>query len=84
MTTPTDFSVCPRCGDEIPPDNDATGEGPVYWTISEEPFCSMECVIFVHRMWLKRKEGRAEMSAAEVLAALKDRAELNKQQGQNG
>ncbi len=59
MTTPTDFSVCPRCGDEIPPDNDATGEGPVYWTLSGDPFCSMECVIFTHRQWLKEKE-RAE------------------------
>jgi hypothetical protein len=50
---------CPRCGDEIPPDDDATGEGPVYWKISDEPFCSMECVIARHRAWLKEKE-RAE------------------------
>lgn len=75
MTTPTDFAVCPRCGDDIPPDNDETGEGPVYWKVSDEPFCSMECVIFMHRQWLKRKELRSEMSAAEVLAALKDRTE---------
>jgi endogenous inhibitor of DNA gyrase (YacG/DUF329 family) len=31
----------------------------VYWTISDEPFCSMECVIARHRAWLKEKE-RAE------------------------
>lgn len=66
---------CPRCGDEIPPDDDATGEGPVYWTLSGDPFCSMECVIWVHREWLKRKEMRSELSAEEVLAAFR---------GQNG
>jgi hypothetical protein len=49
---------CPRCGDEIPEENDATGEGPVYWTITGEDFCSMECVIWTHRIWLKTAEGQ--------------------------
>lgn len=76
MTTPTDFPVCPRCGDIVPPECDATGEGPVYWTVSEEPFCSMECVVYTHRRWLEQKELRSELSAQEVLAALKDRSEV--------
>ena len=75
MTTPTDPYRCPRCGDEIPPEDDATGEGPVYWKVSDDAFCSMECVIFTHRKWLKEKECSTEMSAAEVLEALRDRAE---------
>jgi endogenous inhibitor of DNA gyrase (YacG/DUF329 family) len=50
MSTTTE---CPRCGDAIPEENDATGEGPVYWTVTGEPFCSMECVIGTHRSWLK-------------------------------
>lgn len=66
MTTPGEIPVCPRCGDEIPEDNDTTGEGPVYWTQDGDPFCSMECVIRTHRKWLKRKE-RAEPGAQEIL-----------------
>ncbi|AYD81170.1 hypothetical protein SEA_KELA_1 [Streptomyces phage Kela] len=50
MSTTTE---CPRCGDAIPEENDATGEGPVYWTVTGEPFCSMGCVIGTHRSWLK-------------------------------
>ena len=50
--------ACPRCGDEIPPEDDATGEGPVYWKISGEAFCSMECVIYTHREWCKTAEGQ--------------------------
>jgi endogenous inhibitor of DNA gyrase (YacG/DUF329 family) len=50
MSTTTE---CPRCGDAIPEEDDATGEGPVYWTVTGEPFCSMECVIGTHRSWLK-------------------------------
>jgi endogenous inhibitor of DNA gyrase (YacG/DUF329 family) len=46
---------CPRCGDEIPEENDETGEGPVYWTLSDKPYCSMECVIFTHRQWLENE-----------------------------
>jgi endogenous inhibitor of DNA gyrase (YacG/DUF329 family) len=50
MSTTTE---CPRCGDAIPEEDDATGEGPVYWTVTGEPFCSMKCVIGTHRSWLK-------------------------------
>lgn len=51
---------CPRCNEEIPEDNDATGEGPVYWTESDEPYCGMECVVAQHRKWLKEKKARDE------------------------
>ena len=44
---------CPECGDEIPDDDDLTGEGPVYWKVTDEPFCSMECVAVRHRKWMK-------------------------------
>lgn len=50
------LSACPRCGEEIPEDNDTTGEGPVYWTQSEEPYCGMECVVAQHRKWLKEQK----------------------------
>lgn len=52
---------CPYCGGEIPEENDETGEGPVYWTISDEPYCSMECVIATHRAWLKQQKKMHEM-----------------------
>lgn len=75
MSITGEAAECPRCGDEIPLENDATGEGPVYWMLTGDPFCSMECVIWVHREWLKRKELKSELSAEEVLAAFR---------GQNG
>lgn len=75
MSTTGEAAECPRCGDEIPLENDATGEGPVRWTLTGDPFCSMECVIWVHREWLKRRELKSELSAEEVLAAFR---------GQNG
>lgn len=85
MSITGEAAECPRCGDEIPLENDATGEGPVRWTLTGDSFCSMECVIWVHREWLKRrelkrkelkrKELKSELSAEEVLAAFR---------GQNG
>lgn len=42
---------CPECGDVVPEESEL--EGPVYWTLSEEPFCGMECVVKRHRRWLK-------------------------------
>lgn len=35
-----------------------TGEGPVYWTMSDAPYCGMECVIFTHRKWLRENRIR--------------------------
>lgn len=75
MSITGEAAECPRCGDQIPPDEETTGEGPVRWTLTGDPFCSMECVIWVHREWLKRKELKSELSAEEVLAAFR---------GQNG
>lgn len=46
---------CPRCGDTVPEENDDTGEGPVYWTRSDLPFCSMECVVAQEREYLGRQ-----------------------------
>ena len=45
---------CPRCGDHIPEETETTGA--VYWTETEEPYCSMECVIWTHQEWLKERE----------------------------
>ncbi len=53
---------CPWCNSDVPEDDDAKGEGPVYWTVSDEPYCSMECVIAQHRKWLKEQEKRDEAS----------------------
>lgn len=52
-TTP---ELCPECSDVIPEDNDATGEGPVYWTVDNAAFCGMECVVKRHRKWLKENK----------------------------
>lgn len=68
------FQRCPRCGDEIPPDDDVTGEGPVYWTESWQAYCSMECVIWTHRQWLKAQRLSGDLSAQEVLQAIGDRS----------
>lgn len=75
MSITGEAAECPRCGNWIPLEDDATSEGPVYWTLTGDPFCSMECVIWVHREWLKGKELKSELSAEEVLAAFR---------GQNG
>lgn len=48
------LDVCPQCGDGIPEEDDLTGEGPVYWKVTDEPFCSMECVVLRHRRWLMK------------------------------
>lgn len=49
---------CPRCGDTVPEDNDDTGEGPVFWTRSDLPFCSMECVVAQERQYLAERDHR--------------------------
>lgn len=59
---PVSADKCPWCNGEVPEDDDARGEGPVYWTVSDEPYCSMECVIAQHRRWLKEQEKRDEAS----------------------
>lgn len=50
------LKVCPQCGDEMPEENDFTGEGPVYWKVTWGPMCSMECVTLTHREWLEREK----------------------------
>jgi endogenous inhibitor of DNA gyrase (YacG/DUF329 family) len=54
MTTPTE--TCPRCDEPIPEEDETTGEGPVYWTVNDAAYCSMECVVAVHRKWLKENK----------------------------
>lgn len=54
----TERAICPWCGTGVPDDCEKRGEGPVYWTVSQEPHCSMECVIAHHRKWLKETERR--------------------------
>ena len=54
--------MCPECGNGIPEESDETGEGPVYWTLSDEPYCGMECVIARHRTSSQIPEG-ARMNA---------------------
>lgn len=53
VTTPTE---CPRCQGEIPEEDDETGEGPVYWIVNDQAYCSMECVIATHRVWLRENK----------------------------
>lgn len=50
------LEFCPRCGDEIPEEDDIAGEGPVYWKVTAGPMCSMECVIYTHRQWLEEEK----------------------------
>lgn len=57
-----EMRTCPRCGDFTPPENDVTGEGAVYWKITDEPFCSMECVVGYHRTWLEAEQRRFRSS----------------------
>lgn len=45
---------CPACGEPIPEEGD--GEEPVYWKITGDAHCSMECVIGRHRQWLEREK----------------------------
>lgn len=52
----TERAACPWCGTDVPEEGPL--EGPVYWTVSDEPFCGMECVVAQHRKWLKETERR--------------------------
>lgn len=54
---PVPSDRCPECGDEIPEETET--EGPVYWKVTDEPFCGMECVVKRHRKWLKEQRGIA-------------------------
>lgn len=54
-STPSSSTPCPRCKNPVPEDDEHTGEGPVYWTVTGEPFCSMECVIGQSRDWLEEE-----------------------------
>lgn len=54
---PAMIDLCPECGDAIPEETET--EGPVYWKVTDEPFCGMECVVKRHRKWLKEQRGIA-------------------------
>jgi hypothetical protein len=56
VTTTPENSDCPGCDGDVPKENESTGEGLVYWKVTNEAFCSMECVVKKHRQWLKEQK----------------------------